>query len=116
MTLAESVAKLTDDQVLKLEAHIVVAALLAFYGTGNHAWYFKKLRRESKGKLRVCYAALSIADRDTFNNVWWAIVDEYERQQNQKALLRLGVESGKIAIIPEPLQPIREDLLCGSRP
>lgn len=74
MTPVEAVLALSDEQLHKLQSLIIEAGLRKEMGRNDFRRFFKELRRRSKGKLRVLYAALCKADDDTFDRVCDAII------------------------------------------
>jgi|APLak6261663543_1056040.scaffolds.fasta_scaffold05240_2 hypothetical protein len=75
MTLFDAVLLLSEDHVKALQSHIVEAGLRKEAGNKDHKRYFKALRRKSKGKLRVCYAAICTSTDEEFDRVCARLVE-----------------------------------------
>lgn len=76
MTIEEAVMKLSIEQVLALQAHIIEAGLRSELTGESHKRHFTRLRRKSKGKLRICYDAICTATYEEFNRVCARIVED----------------------------------------
>ena len=74
MAINEIVARLNEDQIVKLQEHILNAGLRVEQGINDHKSYFRRLSKQSKGKLRICYATLRNASREEFDKVCDALV------------------------------------------
>ena len=66
---------LSTEQVLKLQAMIIEAGLRKELNKDSHKHFFKLLRRKSKGKLRICYAAICTATNEEFDRVCGRLVE-----------------------------------------
>jgi hypothetical protein len=75
MTIEQAVMGLSIEQVQKLQAMIIEAGLREELHGDSHKRFFKRLRRTSKGKLRICYAAICTATNEEFSRVCGRLVE-----------------------------------------
>jgi len=75
MTIEQAVMGLSIEQVQKLQAMIIEAGLRKELNQDSHKRFFKLLRSKSKGKLRICYAAICTSTNEEFDRVCGRLVE-----------------------------------------